>query len=136
MRLDLRPALNEFGDSLDHRMPMTGHWGAPAHQDEIFALLDAFGEGLGGASHGSMAGDVRAVFLLVAGDDFGPLGVVAMVLENEGIAEDRMGPVDVDHRFAGTRFQGRTLSFIAEADGTRSWGFCGHLVCALGSRRR
>jgi len=88
----------------------------PAHEDESLAGADAVGELLGGDGHGAMAGDVGFILIFIEGDDFVAARVVAMVFDDEGIAEDGVGPVDVDDGFARARFSGGSLSFVAETD--------------------
>ena len=54
---------------------------------------------LGRDGHRPAAREVSVVFLLIERDDFGAAGVVAMISENEGIAENRIASVDIDDGF-------------------------------------
>ena len=74
---------------------------------------------LGRGGHRAAAREVGVVFFLVERDDFGAARVVAMISENEGIAEDRIASVDIDDGFAGARLGGGALALVAEADGPR-----------------
>ncbi|WP_246659973.1 hypothetical protein [Methylosinus sporium] len=91
----------------------------PAHEDEALAGAHALGELFGRGGHRPAAREVGVVFLLIERDDFGAAGVVAMILEDEGIAEDRIASVDIDDGFTGARLSGGTLALVSEADAPR-----------------
>jgi hypothetical protein len=102
----------------------------PAHENEARAGAYALGELLGRGGHPPAAREVRVVFLLIERDDFGAASVVAMILENEGIAEDRIASVDIDDGFAGARLGGGALALVAEADAPRRSALSDLVACS------
>ena len=59
---------------------------APAHQDELFAVLNACCELFCSDSHRAARGEILLIFDVVQADYLGSPNIVTMVLEHIGIA--------------------------------------------------
>jgi hypothetical protein len=89
--------------------------GAPATQGDFLARAQPTGDRSYGLGFGAVFRKIPIEVPLISRDDPQPLLQVVLVAQDIGIAENRVGPVDVDYHLV--RFSGQTaLTFRDDAD--------------------